>query len=427
MAFGTLFGGGRIVVGSDTRLSRHMMRQLVFAGLNSVGSSVVDIGLVATPTVGMTVRRIGAAGGIAITASHNPAEWNALKFFGADGTFLTPDNNKALLEIERTGAFRLASLMELGKVDVIDDAIPYHIKTILEQIPTEVISRRKLRVVVDAVNGVGHLMLSPLFDHLGIHSQWIFTDTNQAFPHNPEPLPENLTALGTSVRENHADLGFAVDPDADRLAIIDELGRPIGEERTLPLAVKGVLEGGLRGPIVANLSTSMAIDRVAEQFNLPVHRTPIGEAHVVGKMTSVGALIGGEGNGGVIFPRVHPGRDAATAATLVLMALASAPEGTTMSKLNSQIPDFFLVKTKFEIEGMDLEAIKARMKTAFADADSVITEDGVKATYKDQWVHLRPSGTEPVIRVFAEASDHLAAQALVQRVRANVLQNEAPR
>jgi phosphomannomutase len=398
-----------------------MMRHLVFGGLTSVGCQVVDIGLVPTPTVGMTVRRLAAAGGICITASHNPAEWNALKFFGPDGTFLQPEDNKRLLEIERTSAFRRAGVHDLGRVTPMDDAIQHHVQTILEEIPTAAVRQRCLRVVVDAVNGVGHLMLAPLFDQLGIQSQWLFTDTEKAFPHNPEPLPENLTALSASVREHHADIGFAVDPDADRLAIVDERGRPIGEERTLVLAAKAVLEGGLRGPIVVNLSTSMAMDRVAEMFGVPIHRTPIGEAHVVAKMREVKALIGGEGNGGVIFPRVHPGRDAATAAALVLMALAKAPGKTTLSELNATIPDYFMVKSKFDINGLDIETLKGRMKYTFADAVAIVTDDGIKAVYKDCWVHLRPSGTEPVVRVFAEALSQSKAQDLVNTVDTKVL------
>lgn len=420
MAFGTMCKGGRIVVGSDTRLSRHMVRNLVHAGLTAVGCQVVEIGLVATPTVGLTVRRLNAAGGIAITASHNPAEWNALKFFGPTGTFLTPEANKTLLKIESEGAFHLASFQQLGAVELLDDAIDFHIRVVLEQVDNFAIRSRGFRASIDSVNGVGHLMLSPLMDRLGVQSDWIHATIDHPFAHNPEPLPENLGNLSSSVREHHSNLGFAVDPDADRLALVDETGRAIGEERTLPLVARCLLQSGLRGPLVVNLSTSQAIDHVAQEFNVPVYRTPIGEAHVVGKIDEVKALLGGEGNGGVIFPRIHPGRDAATGVALILHALAKAPEGTTLSQLNAQIPDFAMIKTKHSIDGMDFAALVARLEKIFPDKTSVNLEDGFKATLAKSWVHIRPSGTEPVVRIFAEAPDKDQAQALVDRV-ANAL------
>lgn len=422
LAFATLVEGGDVVVGGDSRLSRAMMRHLAFAGLASAGCRVHDIGLAPTPTVGMMVRELGAAGGIAITASHNPAQWNAYKFFGPDGGFLDREKNRVLLEIAESGRFRRAGYRDLGTVMPRTDAIDRHLEKVLAVVDREAIAARRFRVVVDCVNGVGGMILHPLLERLGCEAELFDIDVNAEFPRNPEPLPENLGRLGEAVRSSGADVGFAVDPDADRLALVDETGRPIGEERTIVLASDAVLaraDQGGRGPLVVNLSTTRAMDDVAARYGVPLFRTPIGEAHVVGRIRETGAMIGGEGNGGVIYPPVHPGRDAATGVALVLSALAAEP-GLKLSQLNARIPDYVMVKTKFESQGVETAALVARMKEEFADAQALVTDDGVKAVFADRWVHLRPSGTEPVIRIFAEAPDRDSAQFLIDRARRRV-------
>lgn len=423
LAFATLVDGGEVVVGGDSRLSRHMMRHLAFAGLSSAGCTVHDIGLAPTPTVGLMVRELGAAGGIAITASHNPAQWNAYKFFGPDGSFLNSEQNRVLLEIAESGRFRRAGYRELGQIRPRTDAIERHLQRVLATVDPETISARGFKVAVDCVNGVGGMIMQLLLQRLGCETVLFDVDVDAEFPRNPEPLPENLGRLGQVVREAGADIGFAVDPDADRLAIVDETGRAIGEERTIVLASDAVLSlagEDAKRPLVVNLSTTRAMDDVAARHNVPLFRTPIGEAHVVGQIVSKNALIGGEGNGGVIYPPVHPGRDAATGVALVLSALAGEP-GLKVSELNTRIPDYVMVKTKTSSAGLDPNSLAERMRGEFSDARELVTEDGVKAVFDDRWVHLRPSGTEPVIRIFAEAPGEEAARSLIARVNEKVL------
>jgi phosphomannomutase len=418
LAFATTLDGGPVVVGGDSRVSREMMRHLAFAGLASCGSTIHDIGLVPTPTVGLMIRELGAAGGIAITASHNPAEWNAYKFFDANGSFLNKGQNARLLEVARTGEFRRAGFRELGKVLPRTDAIERHLARVYAAIDTRAIRARRFKVVVDCCNGVGGLIMEPLLKELGCDAELFDIDVNAEFPRNPEPLPENLGKLSDRVRARKADIGFAVDPDVDRLAIVDDTGRPIGEERTVVLASASALTRA-KGPLVVNLSTTRAMDDVAARFGVPLHRTPIGEANVIAKMREVDALIGGEGNGGVIYPAIHGGRDAATGVGLILGAMAAA--GKPISALNAEVPDYAMVKTKYDLGAMDPARIAEKMRGAFADAKELATEDGVKAVYGDRWVHVRPSGTEPVLRAFAEAPTVKAADELLQVVKQKVL------
>lgn len=424
LAFATLMEGGPVVVGGDSRVSREMMRHLAFAGLSSAGCTVHDIGLAPTPTVGLMTRELEARGGIAITASHNPAQWNAYKFFDAEGSFLDKAANARLLEIAASGNFLRAPYNCLGKVLPRQDAIARHVQRVVAAVNVPAIAARKFKVVVDCVNGVGGLIAEPLLKELGCEAVLFDYDVNAEFPRNPEPLPENLGKLGDFVRQHKADVGFAIDPDADRLAIVDETGRPMGEERTLVLAAAAALQtaktaGDALTPLVANLSTTRALDDVAERFGVPLYRTAIGEAHVVGRIRKEQAIIGGEGNGGVIFPQVHPGRDSATGIALILQALAG--HQGTISNLNATVPDYTMIKTKFEVEGIDLSGLAEAMRKEFADAAELVTEDGVKAVYGDSWVHARPSGTEPVVRIFAEAPDAPKAQGLVDRARRAVV------
>ncbi|MCX7019456.1 MAG: phosphoglucosamine mutase [Candidatus Sumerlaeota bacterium] len=414
LAFASLVEGGAVVVGGDTRLSREMMRHLAFAGLASAGCEIHDIGLAPTPTVGFMVRELGARGGIAITASHNPAQWNAYKFFDSDGMFPGKQANAQLLEIAAGGAFLRADYRHLGRVTPRADAIGRHVARVCEAVNTAQIRARRFRVTADCCNSVGGLILKPLFEQLGCEAEMFFTDIDREFQRPPEPLPENLDELCGRVRAAGADIGFAVDPDADRLAIVDNTGRPIGEERTVALAAAAVLNR-VRGPLVVNLSTTRAMDDLARRHGVQIFRTPIGEANVVQRIRASNAVIGGEGNGGVIYPPVHCGRDAATGVALILGAMAAG--NATIAELNTQIPDYVMIKTKFDAAGMDMAMLARMMSNEFSDAVEIITTDGVKAVYADSWVHARASGTEPVVRVFAEAPTRQAAEALAARAQ----------
>lgn len=417
LAFATIMEGGPVVLGSDSRVSRHMMRHLAFAGLESAGCTIYDIGLAPTPTVGMMITRLGARGGIAVTASHNPAEWNAYKFFDRHGSFLNADQNKTLLEIAENSAFRREEFNALGHVQPVDDAIVFHVEKVTTNIDTSAVAAKGYRAVVDCVNGVGGLIMKPLLERMGVAAEFLHVDVDSPFPRNPEPLPENLSELGARVRATGADIGFALDPDADRLAIVDETGRPIGEERTMVLAAMAALEKK-RGPLVANLSTTRALDDVAAKFEVPLYRTAIGEANVVARIREAEALIGGEGNGGVIYPAVHTGRDAATGVALVLSAMAA--KGMRLSELNAQAPDYAMVKTKFPLGKVKFADAAKRVQKALSDATTINLEDGVKASFPHSWVHVRPSGTEPVVRIFAEAATETEARALVERVNSAI-------
>lgn len=417
LAFATLSGGGKIIVGSDSRVSGQMLRHLAYAALESAGCEVVDIGLVPTPTVGIMIRETNAAGGIAITASHNPAEWNAYKFFGSHGSFLDEKAKNELLRIAESGDFRRVDYRDLGQVRADDSAVKIHVDRILAAISTKAIIDRKFKVVVDCVNGVGRSVAEPLLAALGCEATFIYDEPTGLFPRNPEPLPENLKELGEAVRRAGADIGFAIDPDADRLAIVDENGEPLGEERTLVLAARTALaeHGAGKPALVVNLSTTRALDDVASEFGCEVTRTPIGEAWVVQQIIEKQALIGGEGNGGVIYPAVHPGRDAATGMALVLSGLAKA--GVAVSKWNAQVPDYIMIKTKFPATPEAVGRLQELVGGAFSDADRLVTFDGVKAIFADKWVHVRPSGTEPVVRIFAEGPDVTVAQELIDRAQ----------
>lgn len=421
LAFATLAGGGKVIVGGDSRVSGDMLRHLAFAALESAGCEILDLGQVPTPTVGMMILDQKAAGGIAITASHNPAEWNAYKFFGAHGSFLGEKEKDALLAIAESGEFRRADYQSLGHITPLDSAVDIHVNRVLTAVDVDLIREKKFSVVVDCVNGVGRRVSEPLLEALGCSARFIFSEPTGRFSRNPEPLPEHLGSLGEKVREVHADVGFAIDPDADRLAIVDENGKPIGEERTLVLAswnalTKAKERGATNSTMVVNLSSTRALDDVAAEFGAKILRTPIGEAWVVKSIMDNSAVIGGEGNGGVIYPAVHPGRDAATGIALVLEALAR--QGRPLSDLNDIVPDYVMIKTKFPATPEAVGKLKDLVGTEFQDATELVTIDGVKAVYPDKWVHVRPSGTEPVVRIFAEAPDKQNAEQLIARAQA---------
>lgn len=414
-AFGTLVGDGKVVVGRDSRLSGEMVYAAVRAGLSASGRDVVRLDIVPTPTVQLSVEALGAQGGIAITASHNPPQWNALKFISHHGTFLDKVGAEELFAIERENRIRWASYDALGAESAFPGAIDAHIERILELrlLDRERIAGRKLKVVVDALHGAGGPIMARLLRALGCEAEILHESPTGHFPREPEPLPQHIGELCEAVRARGADVGFALDPDGDRLALVDEMGRPMGEDATLPLVMDYVL-ARKKGPVVTNYSTSMLVDAVAERHGCDVRRAPVGEANVVSRMKEVQAVIGGEGNGGVILPEVHLGRDAPVGIALVA-ALLSQDERPISAILGS-LPRYTMLKDKFDIvPGADLEGLDA-VATAFPDAE-VDRADGVYLRWKDGFLHVRKSGTEPIVRVIAESSDETTMNERVERVR----------
>ncbi len=416
-AFATYVGGGVVVVGRDSRLSGPVLEAALVAGLRAAGADVVRIGVVPTPTVQNMVREAGAAGGIAVTASHNPAEWNAFKFIAGDGTFLPPQAAAALYRLVDEDRFAFRTYDALGSETADGSAIERHLGRILALsfIDRETIERRHLTAVVDCVNGAGGLILPPLVEHLGVRVIGMNLEPTGRFARGPEPTGENLGDLCARVRAGGADLGLACDPDADRLSLVTGRGDALGEELTLALAVQSVLKRAGGGDVVTNVSTSMAIDEVAARFGGRVHRTAVGEANVVERIRALGAVIGGEGNGGVIYPPLGLMRDAAVAAAIVIQHLADW--GGTLASLAETVPKFTIVKAKLPAGAADPEAV-AEQLLAERPGGAVDRTDGVLVRWGDAWVHLRRSNTEPIIRVIGEARSPEAARVLVDRALA---------
>jgi len=411
-----------VVVGRDARESGPAFERAVVAGLVSVGCSVVKVGLVPTPTVQLAVEHHAAGGGIAITASHNPIEWNALKFIGSDGIFLDgADGAKvvALAAERRGGDGRGAAVSEDP------EAVARHLDAVLKLPAVDVASirARQFTVALDAVRGAGGPVMRTLLERLGCEVAGINLETDGRFPRPPEPVPENLGGLSTLVRRAGAALGIAVDPDVDRLAIVDETGAPIGEDYTLAFAVRAVLggkreRGNGKRVVVCNLSTSLVVEDAARDCGAEVVRTPVGEVHVARAILRLAAVIGGEGNGGVMYPVLHAGRDAPVAAALLLTLLAR--DGRRVSELVAAAPRYAIVKAKVErgagSREQRLERVYAELRRRFPDARAD-TQDGLRLAWRDRWLHVRPSNTEPIIRLIAEAPSGAAAQELVDEGR----------
>ena len=414
-AWATRLKPGRpIVVGRDSRVSGPLFHRVVLSALESVGCNVIDIGVVPTPTVQLAVEHHHAAGGLAITASHNPVEWNALKFIGSSGLFLDQTDSLSFRAATDNG-FARATWDKLGMTTVDPDAIRRHLDLLLslKYLDLKKMRARKLKVALDCVRGAGWAIMQPLLDALGCEVTAIHTEADGRFPHAPEPIPENLGDLSALVRKSGADIGLAVDPDVDRLAIVDELGNPIGEDYTLAFATALVLRK-TAGVVVTNLSTSRVVEDAALAAGQRCVRAPVGEANVVSAMQAEHAAIGGEGNGGVILPDLHLGRDAPVGAALVLQLLCET--GMTPSQLKAASPRYEIVKDKLDRPDAPLGDVYAALRAAFPDA-SVDTQDGLRLSWPDRWVHVRPSGTEPIVRVIAEAPTRAAAEALVSQSR----------
>src|SRR6266566_1891136 len=411
-AFGTYVGSGTIVIGRDPRTSGEMVKQAVIAGLLSSGCRVIDIGMCPVPTIQLLVGHQRAHGGIAITASHNPAEWNALKFIGADGLFLNSGKAREMLDIYHQGEYTKVSGAEMREVEEITGATDLHIEKILAALGPLPRSKKQLRVVLDACNGAGSLVGPELLAALGAAVIPINVTPNGLFPRPAEPLAENLGDLCAAVKEHHADIGFAQDMDADRLAIVSEQGVPIGEDQTLVLATTYVL-GKQRGPVVANLAITSALDYVAERFSCPLFLTRIGEVNVTEEMQKQNAVIGGEGNGGVIYPRINFARDSLTGMALILHFLAET--GQTITDLVNSLPPFNLVKEKLVCPSHKISAVLKMLRQKYASYPLDL-RDGVKVTLPAGWFLVRGSNTEPIIRVMAEAGNEITACEIVAGV-----------
>ena len=406
--------GGPVVVGRDSRVSGPMFHRAVIASLQSVGCRVVDLGMAPTPTIQLAVEHHHAAGGLAITASHNPIEWNALKFIAPSGLFLSAEEGAAM----RATPVVRATWDKLGSVDTDDRAVGRHLEAILTlpYLAVEGIRTRQFHVALDCVRGAGATIMPALLERLGCRVTAINLEPDGRFPRPPEPVAENLGALEALVRESGADVGFAVDPDVDRLALVDETGHAIGEDYTLALATSLVLRHE-RGPVVTNLSTSRVVDDAAGEAGVSVIRAPVGEVNVAIRMRDAGAVVGGEGNGGVILPRLHLGRDAPAGAALILQLLFE--DGGPLSRIVARRPRYAIVKDKLDRGNGDLGGVYTALRAAFPDA-VVDTQDGLRLAWPDRWVHVRPSGTEPIVRVIAEGPTVDAARDLVTRARATL-------
>src|SRR6267142_32509 len=415
-AFGTYVGSGAIVIGRDPRTSGEMVKQAVIAGLLSSGCRVIDIGMCPVPTIQLLVRHHRARGGIAITASHNPAEWNALKFVGSGGLFLDSGQAGELLDIYHQGEYAKVTDAEIRGIEEIHGAIDLHIQAILAALGQLPQGERRLRVVLDACNGAGSLIGPKLIEALGAEVVPINVTPNGLFPRGAEPLAENLGDLCAAVKEHHADVGFAQDMDADRLAIVSEEGVPIGEEYTLVLATDYVLRKE-RGPVVANLSTSGALEVVAQRFGCPLFLTKIGEVNVTEVMQRENAVIGGEGNGGVIYPRINFARDSLVGMALVLHLLSET--GQTITECVNSSPRFSMIKEKLACPSDKIAVVLRMISREYADYP-IDARDGIKVTLPEGWFLVRGSNTEPIIRVMAEAADEATAREIIAGVYGQV-------
>jgi phosphomannomutase len=404
-------GPATIIIGRDSRVSGPMLHRAAVAGLQSVGCRILATGIAPTPTIQLAVEHHHAAGGLALTASHNPIEWNALKFIGPSGLFLQASEGTEMRAVAE-GEIPRASWDRIGTIDRDQEAIERHIEAILALpfVDVDAIRKRRFTVALDCVRGAGGTIMPALLERLGCEIVGINLETDGRFPREPEPVAEHLGELEALVRTSGADVGFAVDPDVDRLALVSEEGRAVGEDYTLALAARVVL-GHKPGVVVTNLSTSRIVDDLAGSRGSSVVRTPVGEVNVAVRMRDEGAPIGGEGNGGVILQDLHLGRDAPVGAALILQLLVE--ESEPLSRIVARYPRYAIVKEKLERPSVPLDGVYAALRDAFSDA-AADTQDGLRLSWDDSWVHVRPSGTEPVVRVIAEAPDEARARQMIQ-------------
>jgi len=421
-AFAEFSGKGKIMLGRDGRATGKIFASIASSTLLAMGCDVTAIGICPTPTVQLAVEHSDAVGGIVITASHNPMQWNGMKFIGAHGMFLDAEENRRLLEVVKQPR-NYARWERIGVHTTNDSFLEKHIDLVLglPYVKPDLIQRRKPRVVVDCINAAGGVIVPRLLRRLGCSIVEMNCDVSGFFARNPEPIPEHLGELCRRVREEKADLGIAVDPDVDRLVLITEKGEPFGEEYTIVSVVKFILEktaGANRKPVVVNLSTTRAVDDVAKLYAVPVVRTPVGEINVAKKMKELGAIVGGEGSGGVILPAVHYGRDAIVGIALMMQMLAEF--GGTMSELKSTLPQYTILKKVIDLGSSDPEATLRAIRDRVGGNGIINSDDGLKIDYPDAWVHLRKSNTEPIIRIVAEARTQPEAEFLVKQFQQHV-------
>ena len=404
----------KVVIGRDARISGEMIQNLVQYTLIGLGIDVVNIGLSTTPTVEVAVPMEKADGGIILTASHNPKEWNALKLLNNKGEFVSDQDGKAILKIAQENDFSFATVDHLGKLTHDDQYIDLHIEKVLALplVAPEAIQKKKFRVVVDAVNSTGGIAIPRLLERLGVEVVKLYCEPNGHFPHNPEPLKEHLGDICKRVVEEKADFGIVVDPDVDRLAFITDKGEMFGEEYTLVACADYVL-GKAKGNVVSNLSSSRALRDIAQKHGVSYSAAAVGEVNVVTEMKRVEAIIGGEGNGGIIYPELHYGRDALVGVALFLSLLAE--RGGNVQQLRESYPAYFMSKNKIQLtEQINPDQILKAMEQKYAH-EQTTTIDGLKIDFADSWVHLRKSNTEPIIRIYTEAKSQKEADALAHR------------
>jgi len=404
-----------IIIGRDARISGEMVCNIVSGTLMGCGFDVLDIGLSTTPTVEVAVQLEKSAGGIIITASHNPKEWNALKLLNGKGEFLSEKDGEKILELVENDIFSFSEVDNLGKYTFDDSYNNKHIDEVLdlELVDVDLVKSAGFKVVVDAVNSTGGFMIPRLLERMGVDCVKLYCESNGQFPHNPEPLPENLSEISKLVVDTNADFGIAVDPDVDRLALVCEDGSMFGEEYTLVTIADFVLSK-TPGNTVSNLSSTRALRDVTNKYNGNYEASAVGEVNVVEKMKAINAIIGGEGNGGVIYPELHYGRDALIGIALFLTQLA---EGKISAKtLRDTYPNYFISKNKIELTAeIDVDNILANLKEKYKH-EKITTIDGLKIDFKDGWVHLRRSNTEPIIRIYAESEDKKKANTFAQKM-----------
>ncbi len=411
-----------VVVGRDGRISGPLVSEMVVQTLMALGLDVVDVGLSTTPTVEMAVTAQSAAGGIIITASHNPREWNALKLLNASGEFISGSDGAEVLALAEVGGAVFAPVEHLGRRLPDTGSMQQHIEAILAHplVHPDTVAARGFRIVVDAVNSTGAIFVPALLEALGLRPADIIVlngSVDGHFAHNPEPLPGHLLQLASEVVRSRADLGIAVDPDVDRLVLVCEDGSMFGEEYTL-VAVADYVLRHRKGNTVSNLSSSRALRDVTEKHGGTYHAAAVGEVNVVSRMKEVSAVIGGEGNGGIIVPELHYGRDALVGIALVLSHLAAS--GKSLGQLRRTYPDYHISKNRIELpEGLDLTAVFARLAERYA-GESLNREDGLRIEFADGWVHLRASNTEPIIRIIAEGRSETAAEHMAQRLISDI-------
>ena len=418
-AYAGFIGRGKIVLGRDARITGEMVDNLVTGTLLAKGLDIINIGICPTPTIQYNVRELKAAGGIAISASHNPNEWNALKLLNSTGQFLNPDENEFMIEELEESNKNYTSWTRIGKSVVFNEGIKNHMDAVLnlKYIDREAIKRKNFKVLADCVNGAGAYVIPQLLREFGCEVIEMNCEKTGIFPRMPEPVPENLKDTMQAVKDADADLGIVVDPDVDRLVLITNEGEPFSEENTITQAVKFILTK-VKGNVVVNLSTTRAVDDVTEAVGCKVFRSPVGEANVVKKMKEVEAVIGGEGSGGVIFPSLHYGRDALVGIAITLQHLLEF--GKSISELKKALPQYSIYKRKINIAESNPDLIIETFKEKYKDK-RINTDDGLRIDFDDHWLHLRKSNTEPIIRIITEAKTQAEAESKANKYLEEIL------